>query len=170
MSYSKQWDSKVMVAILPLRLNKYRICHNCQYGWLPEEFNVCTGLCPNCVEKNIAGVKVPPKIVLSDDNVRKCSRCKYTKMPNNNFGILRDNCRSCVVEPVMMQRCMVCDVYRNDCWKNVCQGCRYNKFLCEKTGEFYANENIHWKQCWCLSYNQRMLRNKVTTNNNNVQE
>lgn len=166
MSYPKQWDSKVMLAVLPYRINNHRLCHNCQYEWLPEDINVCTGLCPNCVENNIAQLGAPSQIVHHGDNVRRCIRCNFTKMQNSNFGIIRDTCRVCLIQSTAtVQRCLSCDIYRSDCWKNVCQGCRYNKYLCEKTGQFYANENVHWRRCWCLSYDQRILRNEVMTNN-----
>lgn len=149
---------------MPYRINKHRVCSNCQYAWLPEHLNVCTGLCPDCVKNNIVQLKVPSQYVDHSDNGRRCVSCSFTKMNNSNFGIIRDTCRVCLIEAAMVQRCLSCAAYRNDCWKNLCQGCRYNKYFCEKTGEFYSNENTHWRKCWCLSYDQRMLRNKVTTN------
>lgn len=166
MSYPKQWDSKVMLAVLPYRINNHRVCSSCLVAWLPDHINICTGLCPNCVKNNRVQLKVPSQIVHHSDNVRRCVSCNFTEMQNSNFGIIRDTCRVCLIQSTaMVQRCMSCDVYRSDCWKNVCQGCRYNTYLCEKTGEFYGNENVHWRRCWCLSYDQRILRNEVTTNN-----
>lgn len=164
MSYSSLWDSKIKVAALPYSINTYRVCYNCLDAWLPEQLNVCTGLCPTCAEKNIVSLKVPPKSA-SGENGRRCNLCNFTKMQNSNFGIVRESCRLCLIRPTMVQRCIHCDEFRTDCWNNICRSCRYDTYLCDKTGQFYSNVNVHFKQCWCLEYNQRILRYELTTNN-----
>lgn len=163
MTYPKQWDSKVMVAALPYTINNYRVCYNCQDAWLSEKINVCTGLCPPCAERNIVPLKIPPKLVVGE-NVRRCILCNFTRLQNSNFGIVRDACRLCIVHPPIVQRCINCDAFRMDCWNNVCESCRYGTYLCDKTGQFYTNQNIHFKQCWCLEYNQRILRYEMMVN------
>lgn len=168
MSYSKQWDSKVMVATTPFKINKYIVCYNCRDAWLPEHMNVCTGLCPTCAEKNVTPLQVPSSKFVPSENARKCNCCNLTKISNGNFGIVRENCRMCINQPAMVQRCICCDSFNMDCWNNICEECRYGNYFCEKTGEFFSNENVHFKKCWCLDYDQRVLRYKMMTNRTHI--
>lgn len=157
MPFPRAWDDIVKVIGFPYRVGSYRMCYNCQTGRPAEKFNVCTGLCPKCVKINADSVK--PVVIRHNTNEdgTKCVQCKVI-IPNNNFGIFWNKCRTCISSRAMIERCVDCDAYKKSCWNNTCRGCRYGFYLCEKTGYYFSDENYHRRQCWCLTHEEASER------------
>lgn len=154
MPFPKEWDSKVKICVYPCKIEDSVVCHNCYCSYSKSLLNPCTGLCANCVTVN-------SEQSLKKMYTNKCETCA-NMVKNNaiNMGIIRDRCINCVstVCQPLIQRCIACNTYSQDCWNNVCRHCRANKYLCENVGCLYSDQNHHFRKCWCLVNKQQVLR------------
>lgn len=163
MPFPKEWNEKPKVCVYPMMIAGAIVCYFCQISRPKDSINPCTGMCSDCVLRiQLSPPSHPPKRTKSDYRQQQlqCLKCSEPII-FNNIGICRNICGTCAAVPTPLQRCLRCDTYSMNCWNHVCNACRSTWDLCEKVGQLYPNRRIHFFQCWCLTHEQQLLRNRV---------
>lgn len=161
MPFPKEWQSKPKIVARPHSANDTIACHNCYMFWPKEYMNPCNGLCGKCIEENPVPIREVRERRSSEHQNNGCHKCQQS-LTHTNFGICRDVCDSCKVDHnPLRQRCRSCNRYKDDCWNNVCSGCRSNKIFCENVGHFYVTSIRHDRTCWCVDHEILMMRQGI---------